>query len=70
MSIKKAEWKYVITELGPGIECSNCHHKIDARTVTMGDVNLNECKFCSTEMRPISQTLLNRMKDEYNSYRP
>ena len=67
---KKATWSYAVTNLGTGIECSNCHHKIGARTVVMGDVNLNTCKFCSAEMQPISQMLLNRMKDEYDAYRP
>ena len=60
----KAAWSYKMTELGAGIECSKCHHKIKAMTVVMGDVSLDICPFCRTEMVPITQILLNRMKDE------
>ncbi len=67
MSLRKAEWKYAVTELGTGIECTNRHHKIGARTVVMGDVILYSCKFCRAEMKPIKQSLLNRMKDEFES---
>ena len=62
---RKGVWTYVTTVGGAGIECSICHHKIGAKAVVMGDVNLNTCKFCGSEMKPISQMLLNRMKDEY-----
>lgn len=62
--LKKAEWKYVLTELGAGIECTGCHHKIKAMSVVMGEHDLNTCMFCSRQMEPISQVLLNRMKEE------
>ena len=65
---RKAMWSYTTTVGGVGIECSNCHHKIGARTVVMGDVNLGTCKFCGSEMKPITQMLLNRMHDEYEAY--
>ena len=63
-SARKGTWSFATTEGGTGIECSACHHKIKAMTVVMGDVNLNKCKFCSADMEPISQMLLNRMHDE------
>ena len=57
-------WGYILTELGAGIECSNCHHKLKAMTVVMGEHDLNSCPFCSSEMEPISQLLINQMKEE------
>lgn len=30
----------------------------------MGDVDLNTCPFCNSEMQPIEQKLLNRMHEE------
>jgi len=57
-------WRYVLTELGAGIECTNCKHKLKAMTVVMGEHNLNVCPFCSATMEPIKQELLDRMKEE------
>lgn len=64
------KWQYVLAPLGAGIECSACGHKIGARKVVMGDYNLAICPFCEKEMQPIEQRLLNRMKEEFNSFRP
>jgi DNA-directed RNA polymerase subunit RPC12/RpoP len=57
-------WRYVLTELGAGIECTNCEHKLKAMTVVMGEHDLNVCPFCSSTMEPIEQELLDRMKEE------
>jgi len=60
----KPRWKYVQTELGTGIECTGCGHKIKAIDVTMGEYDLNTCPFCEKKMMPIEQKLLNRLKEE------
>lgn len=60
-------WSHVVTELGTGIECSICHRKIGGRSVVMGDDDLNTCKFCGNEMKPIAQKVLNQLKDEFES---
>lgn len=33
-------------------------------TVVMGDIALDICPFCNSEMQPIEQVLLNRMHEE------
>lgn len=62
--MQKPKWQYVLAELGAGIECTGCHHKLKAMTVVMGDVRLDICPFCNKEMQPIDQILLDRMHEE------
>ena len=52
--MQKPKWQYVLAELGAGIECTGCHHKLKAMTVVMGDVRLDICPFCNAANRPDS----------------
>lgn len=63
MSQTKGTWKYTLAELGAGIECSVCGHKLKAMTVVMGDISLDICPFCNAKMT-ITQDLIDRMKEE------
>lgn len=60
----KGKWEYAIAELGTGIKCNHCGHKLRAKTVVMGDLDLSECPFCNTPMLDISDELMERMKED------
>ena len=44
------KWILVSTDLGMGIECENCGHKISIKDYEMADISVETCPFCKAEM--------------------
>lgn len=46
----KYKWFLISSDLGMGIECENCGHKISLKDYEMADMRFDFCPFCKEEM--------------------
>lgn len=48
--MSKPIWNFVTTDLGDGIECSNCKHKIEVKDALVAERGIGVCPFCGKQM--------------------
>lgn len=50
MSNKTAYWEHGTNEFGAFVKCSNCGHKLSAKSFIMADKPTDNCPWCNFKM--------------------